>query len=189
MKKEIPLTLDSDIQYLKGIGPKKAKLFHKLNVYTIEDLLYHLPYRYWNLKDIKKIKDCKIDEEVTIQGKIILVGERESKTKGNIIEIILSDGNDYLKCLWFNRPDLKYKFQKGQELIVSGKIDFYKQKEMVNPYYEILDENNKNRKIYAGTIIPIYPLTEGLSNWDVRRAIKQALEKTYFLIEEDLPEE
>jgi len=189
VKKEIPLTLDSDIQYLKGIGPKKAKLFHKLNVYTIEDLLYHLPYRYWNLKDIKKIKDCKIDEEVTIQGKIILVGERESKTKGNIIEIILSDGNDYLKCLWFNRPDLKYKFQKGQELIVSGKIDFYKQKEMVNPYYEILDENNKNRKIYAGTIIPIYPLTEGLSNWDVRRAIKQALEKTYFLIEEDLPEE
>ncbi|MCS7249994.1 MAG: ATP-dependent DNA helicase RecG [candidate division WOR-3 bacterium] len=189
MKKEIPLTLNSDIQYLKGIGPKKAKLFHKLNIFNIEDLLYHLPYRYWNLKDIKKIKDCKIDEEVTVQGKIILIGERESKTKGNIVEIILSDGTDYLKCLWFNRPDLRYKFQRGQELIVSGKIDFYKQKEMINPYYEIINENNENRKLYAGTIIPIYSLTEGLSNWDIRRAIKQALEKTYHLIEEDLPEE
>lgn len=186
MKKETFLTLDSDIQYLKGIGPKKAKLFHKLNIFTIEDLLYHLPYRYWNLKDIKKIKDCKVDEEVTIKGKIILVGERMTKTKGNVIEIILSDGTDYLHCVWFNRPDLKYKFQREQELIVSGKIYFYKQKEMINPYYELMKEN---KKMYAGTIIPIYPLTEGISNWDLRRAIKQALEKTYPLIEEDLPSE
>ena len=187
MTKEKPLTLESDIQYLKGIGPKKAVLFHRLGIYTIEDLFYHLPYRYWNLKEIKKIKDCKVDEEATIEGKVVLVGERESKTKGNIVEIIISDGSDYLKCLWFNRPDLRYKFQRNQTIIVSGKIDFYKQKEMVNPYYEILDENH-NKKIYAGTIIPLYPLTEKLSNWDIRRAVKQALEKTYHLIEEDLPE-
>jgi len=187
MTKEKPLTLESDIQYLKGIGPKKATLFYRLGIYKIEDLLYHLPYRYWNLKAIKKIKDCKIDEEATIEGKILLVGERESKTKGNVVEIVITDGSDYLKCVWFNRPDLRNKFQRNQKIVVSGKIDFYKQKEMVNPYYEILDEDN-NKKIYAGTIIPLYPLTEKLSNWDIRRAIKQALAKTYHLIEEDLPE-
>lgn len=187
MTKNHNLALESDIKYLKGVGPKKAILFHRLHIFKIEDLLYHLPYRYWNLKDIKKIKDCKIDEEATIQGTLLLVGEHKSKTKGNIIELIISDGTDYLKCVWFNRPDLKHKFQRGDEIIVSGKINFYKQKEMVNPYYEILGASN-NKKFYAGTIIPLYPLTEGLSNWSLRRAIKQALEKTYQLIEDDLPE-
>jgi ATP-dependent DNA helicase RecG len=77
---------------------------------------------------------------------------------------------------WFNRPDLKKRFRVGDWLLVSGKVTFYRSQQLVNPLYELISEEEiEQRK--QGSVIPVYPLTEGLSIWDIRRAVRIAIEE------------
>ncbi len=175
--------LDSPIQYLKGVGPKRAYYFKKLGVETIKDLLFLIPRRYLDRKNLSPIRALKVGEEGTFIGKILATGIQKTLHRGEVVKIVVGDGTGIINCSWFSRPDLKYRFRVNQEIVLSGPVSYYKGKALVNPYYEILEGGEE----YCGEIIPIYPLTENLSLWDVRRAMRQALQISLPLLSETLP--
>jgi len=187
VSKKTYLTLSSPVKYIKGIGPKRALYFKKIGIETVNDLLFLVPRRYLDYSNIVLIKDLKINDEATVIGKVILAELQKTRRRGTLIKVIIADNSGTILLKWFNRPDLKKKFKVGDWLIVSGKVSFYYGRQFINPLYEfITDEERMNKK--QGAIIPIYPLTEGLSSWDIKRAVKICLDECLDEIVETLPE-
>ncbi|MBS4016188.1 MAG: ATP-dependent DNA helicase RecG [Candidatus Latescibacteria bacterium] len=176
------------IQYLKNIGPKRALYLKRIGVETIEDFLFLVPRRYIDRTKISKIRELTTGQHGSVYGKIIATGTRKTKAKGNIVRIVVTDQTDILEAVWFNRPDLKSGFKTNQPVILSGNVTYYERKQMVNPFYEIITEDSDSDKsfVYTGSIIPIYPLTEGLSNWEIRRPMQNAINSYLHLIPESL---
>jgi ATP-dependent DNA helicase RecG len=104
-----------------------------------------------------------------------------------LTKILLTDDSGSINIKWFNRPDLKKKFKVGDWLLISGKVSFFYDRQFVNPLYEIISEEEIMEKTH-GSIIPVYPLTDGLSLWDIKRAIKISLDACLDEIRETLPQ-
>ncbi|MEO0191121.1 MAG: ATP-dependent DNA helicase RecG [candidate division WOR-3 bacterium] len=187
MEKKTFLRLDSPVQYIKGIGPKRATYFKRLGVETVRDLLFLVPRRYFDYSKIYKIGELKIDDEATVIGRVQLIQLKQSRQRGEILHLLITDGTGSIVLKWFNRPDLKNKFKLNDWLMVSGRVSFFYQKQMVNPIYEIIGQEAVMERT-SGSIIPIYPLTEGLSIWDIRRAVSWAIGECQAEIEETIPQ-
>jgi ATP-dependent DNA helicase RecG len=171
--------LTTDIRYLKGIGPKRAKLFNNLGIHSIEDFLYYLPRRYEDRTKLTDIAKLKIGEYQTIEAKILGLGESLSFRRRffNIFEVVVEDSSGRLPCVWFNQPYLKQYFKPGKEVVLYGKIDLHRGRlQMQNPQYEILDSESKDNLNY-GRIVPIYSLVEKLGQRMLRRIIKCCLDE------------
>ena len=188
MQKRQFLRLDSPVQYIKGIGPKRANYFKKLNVENVKDLLFLVPHRYLDYSTVLKIKDLKINDEATVIGRIHLIEIKKAMRRGEMVNVLIRDETGSVVLRWFNRPDLKSKFKIGDCLIVSGKVTFFYNKQFINPIYEIIGDEETISEKAKGTIIPIYPLTEGLGIWDIRRAMNIALELCLDEVVENIPE-
>ncbi|UCF71364.1 MAG: ATP-dependent DNA helicase RecG [candidate division WOR-3 bacterium] len=176
MVKKTSLRLGSPVQYVKGIGPKRAACLARIGVETVRDLLLLVPRRYIDYSTVFKIRDVKIDDEATVIGRIKHVSARQTRNRTNLVTALLSDSTGSIVLKWFNRPDLKKRIKVGELILVSGKVTAYGTRQFVNPLYEFIDEGQTEQTIH-GSIIPIYPLTEGLTTWDIRRAVRIALEK------------
>ena len=187
-KSDYKTGLATPVQYLKGVGPKRAICLSRIGVETVEDLLFLIPRRYIDRTRLTPIRDLKIGSDVTLLGKIITSGIKKTRFKGDLVRIMVTDNTGLIEAIWFNRPDLKKKFKANQKIILTGTIYYYQRKQLINPIYEILDETKDNFD-YAGTIIPIYPLTEGLNLWELRRAIKKAVDLGLPYLYETLSEE
>ncbi|MEO0094135.1 MAG: ATP-dependent DNA helicase RecG, partial [candidate division WOR-3 bacterium] len=186
-RKEFRTGLAMPIQYLKGVGPKRASCLNRIGVETVGDLLFLVPRYYLDRTNLTPIKQLPIGQDVTLMGKIVATGLKKTRLKGDLVRIMVRDDTGLIEALWFNRPDLKKKFKVNQKVVLSGKVYYYQSKQLINPAYEIL-EDTKESLDYAGTIIPIYPLTEGLSLWELRRMLKRALELGLPYITETLNE-
>ncbi len=188
VKKYGPLTFETPVQYLKGIGPGRAIRLERLGIKTVQDLLYFIPRRYIDYSRLVKIKDVKIKEEVTISGKVIAAQVKKTRRGVNVVMIAVNDGTGIITVRWFNRPDLKKKFKINDTVVLSGKVSYYYGKQLVNPNYEILNSDCQDSSLYAGSVIPVYPLTEGLNLWELRRAIKVAYERLADAISDSIPQ-
>ncbi len=179
--------LNLSIQYLKGVGPKKANLFKKLGIQTVKDALYYLPSQYEDRRNKKSIFDIKPGEIVTAEGSIVQVNEIRTKTNLSIIEVIISDGTGFLKAKWFNQIYLKKILKEKKKVKLFGKVQLdYRGNylEILNPEYELVEQtlNSQNQEI-----IPIYRLTEGLSQKQMQSIIQSAVEFAMPYIDEHLP--
>jgi len=180
------LKLSSPIQYVKGIGPKRALYFRRIGVESVRDLLYLVPRRYLDYTTVNKIRDLRIDDDTTVLGRIHIVEHRRTRFRAGLTSLLLKDDTGSVVVRWFNRPDLKDRFKTGEWLLASGKVSYYRQMQLVNPIYEIVSEEDMNDKT-LGAVIPIYPLTEGMNIWDVRRTVRTALDRCGSEITETLP--
>jgi ATP-dependent DNA helicase RecG len=180
---------ETDIQYLKGIGPKRAVRLNKIGIQTINDLLFLVPRRYIDRTKLVKIRELTTQAEGTIYGKIIASDVKRTKNYRDIVRIVVGDESGILEAIWFNRPDLKLTFKINQHVILSGDVTYYGHKQMVNPYYEIIPEEKSDDSpfVYTGSIVPIYPLTEGLSLWEIRRPMQNAINLYLNYLNETLP--
>ncbi|MEK7309372.1 MAG: ATP-dependent DNA helicase RecG, partial [Planctomycetota bacterium] len=197
--------LTDSVQYLKGVGPQRVKLFQHLGVHTVADLLAYIPRKYLDRSQIKSIKESLAainpDEEVTLKGTITAVrlhlpkyqprGNSGWQRKGigsrhkTIFEVVLSDATGHISATWFNQPFLRTVFAKGQEVILSGKIKFYKYPQLSSPEYEFVSPEGA-APINSQGIIPCYPLTEGLNQKFLRRIIRSCLDNYLPLVTDPL---
>lgn len=175
---------ETPVQYLKGIGPKRAAKFEKLGIRTVEDLLFHLPVRYIDRSNPALLSAAKVEETGTFVVKVMGASFRKTR-RGPLVQVLVADSSAQMVVVWFNRPDLRGKFKPGEKLLVSGQVTFYDQMQMVNPFFERLEENPD---FFEHPIFAVYPLTEGLGAWEVRRAVNQALDRLEHM-PETLPEE
>jgi len=168
--------LKTPIQYLKGIGPKRAQQFARLGVQTVRDLLFLIPRRYLDRSQVLPISQLRVGDEATILGRVLSAGARRTKNRRELVSCLVQDRTDVIEVLWFNRPDLKDRFQPGQEILISGRVSRFRRKQFVNPSFELGDTRSGGFS-FTNAIIPVYPLTSGLSLWVIRRAVRTALDR------------
>ncbi|MCC5911983.1 MAG: ATP-dependent DNA helicase RecG [Clostridiaceae bacterium] len=164
-----------DIQYVKGVGPKRLSMLKKLNIHNVEDMLYHFPRDYDNRSISKKIIELQPNDKVTIYGEIAGSCQISKVRKGlNISSFLLKDDTGYLTITFFNQPYIKSKFKLKDKIMVNGKVKMgMKGKEIVNPVYEIIDTDAKAE---LNGIVPIYPATEGFLQSQIMNIQKNALQ-------------
>ncbi|MGC9337295.1 MAG: ATP-dependent DNA helicase RecG [Candidatus Cloacimonadia bacterium] len=180
--------LNDAIQYVPGVGPKRAHLFKKLGITTVQDLLFHFPRDYINKATDKSISELKISESASIRAKIVEVKKTPGKHGKSHLEIILYDGSGYLTCIWFSTTRwLENQFRVGTEVIVMGSIKYYFNRLcMIHPDFELVAESGKGSFWAERNLLPVYPLTEKLSNKLIRNIVYTIFTKG-FQIRETLP--
>jgi ATP-dependent DNA helicase RecG len=185
-------TLSTPIQYVKGVGPKLSEILARKNITTLEDALYSLPRTYLDRRRFQKISVLRPGDEATIMGVIISTGKAASFKRRSIFEIAIDDGTQILVAKWFNyspqyQSALMNKFKNGQKVIVSGRVaDFRYQKEIHHPDIELIDEEEELSPDFR-TIIPVYPLSEGLHQKTLRKIMRAVVETSSGNILDPLP--
>jgi ATP-dependent DNA helicase RecG len=181
------------IQYVKGVGPQRARLLGRLNIRTVRDALYYLPYRYEDRQNIKKICHLSCARLETAIGKIVSMDVvRLPRKNFRIFELVISDGSGVLKGKWFNQPYMKKNFTLGREVILSGVVKRSSHGgmwfEMDNPEYEFTEEDSESL-IHTSRIVPIYRTTAGMSVRVLRSIMFNALAAASENIRDDVPAE
>ncbi len=147
------------VQFVKGMGEKRAEAFRKFQVETVEDLLEFIPRRYLDRSTISPIAKVQLNEEATVIGEVI---STEVVTRGKRRLIVrIYDRSGVLEGVWFNQIDLfKRIFSVGQTVAFSGKVGRYRHWQMVHPDFDILSQSRE--PLHTSQIIPIYPGSETL---------------------------
>lgn len=176
-----------DIQYIKGVGPKKLSLLKKLKIFNVEDMIYHFPRDYENRGFSKKIIELKPGEKVTIYG--VIVGQSQSLKvrKGlNINRYLVKDDSGFISITFFNQPYVRSKLKANDSIMLNGKIKMGLQGlEMVNPVFEVV---NKGEDPTLDTIIPIYSSTDGFTQNQMISIKKNILQMVNDHVVEYMPE-
>jgi ATP-dependent DNA helicase RecG len=164
-----PEGLKASVTAVRGIGQKQAQLLAKLNLHTIEDMVYYFPHRYDDYSELKLIKDLKYGEEVTILAWVKNITTFKTQNKNRkIILAVVSDDTGSIQLMWFNQEyHLRY-LRKNMFLSISGKVEQYMGRfVMYHPDYEQIEKDQLNTK----RIVPVYSLTARLSQKWLRRMI------------------
>jgi ATP-dependent DNA helicase RecG len=166
--------LYADVQSISGIGQKNSKLFYKLGINTVYNLLRYFPRRYQDFSQIKPINNLNFGDELTVIGTISqdLITRTTKSGKLRISETAITDGTGTIRINWFNKPFLSKQLYKGISIVVSGKIDTYLGRLVINnPEWELLDKE----QLHTKRIVPIYPLTAGITQRQIRKIINHNL--------------
>ena len=170
--------LSTSLQYIKNVGPTRAKVLSEIGLEDSEDLLYYFPRRHLDRTTVTAISLLKKGMITTIVGKVETCGERKTR-KGKLFQAVLSDGTGFLTLLWFNGiPYIKKSIEIGDQFAVHGKIEFYNGLQIVHPEYDKL--NIDDDPLNTGSVIPLYPLTQelqkaGIENRFFRKIIRGML--------------
>ena len=174
------INLSTSLQYIKNVGPARAKVLSEIGLEDSEDLLYYFPRRHLDRTTVTAISLLKKDMITTIVGKVEACGERKTR-KGKLFQAVLSDGTGFLTLLWFNGvPYIKKSIEIGDQFAVHGKIEFYNGLQIVHPEYDKL--NIDDDPLNTGSVIPLYPLTQelqkaGIENRFFRKIIRRMLKE------------
>jgi ATP-dependent DNA helicase RecG len=179
----------TSIQYLKGIGPKRAESFTARGVRTIEDLLYYFPRRYEDRTNFTSVSELKEGQIYTLKAQVLTGGQRNSWRRRlfSITEAMFGDNTGKISCVWFNQPYLKEYLKVGAFFILYGKVERYNGKlQMNNPEFELLDSADED-SLSMGRIVPVYTLPRGFSQRSLRSLIKKTFDEFLPKINDALP--
>ncbi len=177
--------IERDIQYIKGVGPKRATSLEKLEINKVRDLLMHFPHRYEDRSEFTKISQINSGDDVTIRGEIRARDDVFTSRRKRITKAIVDDGSDRIVCVWFNQPYMKKLLPIGKEIILSGKVTGFGEKQIVHPVFEMVE---KNDPIHTGRIVPMYPLTSKIGMRYLRSLVDRVLKESEGFLAEYLPE-
>ncbi|MEW6601910.1 MAG: ATP-dependent DNA helicase RecG, partial [Nitrospirota bacterium] len=180
------------VQYIKGVGPARAKLLKRLGIETLQDVLFYFPWRYEDRKDLRKISSLQYGNHETVLCEVVsaeIITTPRKRMK--IFELSAGDDTGFLKARWFNQPYLKKYFRKGQKVILSGTVKGNPYTslgtEMENPDFEFF--GNEDSLIHTSRIVPVYKATEGLSPKQIRTLMFSIIKTCPDILEDYLPEE
>ncbi len=177
------IDLNTDVKFIKGVGPNRVKLLNTLGIYTLNDLITYFPRTYEDRSKPKNICECINGEDALIEA--YAVGRvQEIRLKGKTMyKLVIRDETGSATATWFNQSYLKSIFRTGEKYKFYGKINnSFGKISISSPVFE---EANKSSN--TGKIIPIYPLTYKLTQNTIRKIIENGLEKVNRELEETLP--
>lgn len=186
------LKLNDSLQYVKGVGPVKAKVLEEFGFYTVRDILNYFPRNYLDRTTVTPIAELKIDQPVTIIGRVRAHGILHGKIKR--YEVLLEDETGGVSLLWFRGVNFWQKlFKKDQWFAATGTVSYFQGFQIIHPDMERL-EDESDSMIHAGRIIPVYPQTAefnkvGLSSKGIRRITSIIFENLEDRLIDYLPKE
>ncbi|HEV3138858.1 MAG TPA: ATP-dependent DNA helicase RecG, partial [Vicinamibacterales bacterium] len=181
----------TSLQYLKGVGPRRAADLERAGLLTIEDLLYRFPIRYEDRSRLQTIASLRPGQFASISGRILSCGLRSTRRPGfKIFEAAVADDSSTIRVVWLNQPFLRDIFVAGQHVVLYGPIEMRGSVslQLTNPQYEILDDED-GETIHTGRIVPVYEKTGAVTPKMQRRLVFDALQRLSPDLPEHLPED
>ena len=165
--------LSDPITILKGIGAAKAKQFENLNIFTLRDLICHFPRGYEDRTKIVPIEKLEVDKPACFRGMVMNTPRTSHIRKGlDLTRVQVADHSGRLNLTFFNNRFAAENLQYGSEYIFYGTLNGdYAGYGITNPVFEALD----SAPVTTRRVLPIYPLTAGLTNAAMLKAVRQAL--------------
>jgi len=170
--------LQSPVTAVWGVGEERARLLAQLEIFTIGDLLLHKPRRYEDRRKFLAIRDLKLKEPATVRGKIIAAGiKRWKKGTRAMFECVFDDDSAHLHCRWWQaQPWMEDWYAVGREFLVFGRPESLRPRTIDHPETELFEPGD-DEFIHVNRIVPVHPLTEGLTARVMRSLVWRALEK------------
>jgi ATP-dependent DNA helicase RecG len=185
-----PLT--QPVQFVRGVGPKRAALLKKLQLHTVHDLLWCLPMRYEDRRQLTPLGLLQPGRRETFCGTVTTLQHQPSRRGRPFMAVTLEDDSGPLTCKWFQTRStyLQERFPVGTRVVGSGLITlntYSGGREVMHPDLEVLDEDDGERA-HFGRLVPIYPLTAGLHQKAMRTLMKAVVDTYIPAVQETLPE-
>ena len=179
--------LARDVAVLGRVPPISRKALTSLGIKTIYDLLWHLPRRYEDWRNVRTISEALEGVDLTIVAEIASIGVKHLRGGRKATEAIVRDGTGSLRVWWWSQPYLARTLQPGMRVGLSGKIEIRgRQLRMASPEWERLDDPDDDT-VHVGRLSPVYPRTRGLPNRTIRRLAHAAVRDYLPLLAESLP--
>ena len=178
------MDLASPVEEVKGIGPKTAEVLHKAGIFTLRDLVYHLPRDYEDFQQAQSISDLK-PGKVTVKAKVENVKLRRMRRNLNLVEATLRDKSGAIRVIWFNQPYRAKQFDAGKDYYFSGTMalshGYY---QISNPSATLADDYDA--KVSTAKIQPVYPSRGSIKSQDFKKFIK-SIDNNIALIPDMIP--
>ncbi|MGQ9901766.1 MAG: ATP-dependent DNA helicase RecG [Fimbriimonadales bacterium] len=175
-------TLETEVQYVKGVGEKVAQVLSKLNIYTLGDLLFHLPRRYEDRRYFRKIAHARSGDAITVSGKLVTVDNVKVRNL-TLTKAYLDDGSGVLELVWYNQPYMKDTLNKlrNSQIVAYGVVkESPYGLQMETPEWEDLPTGaDPDSLLSVNRIVPIYPLTEGIRQKRMRQILWNAVQHAH----------
>src|SRR5438874_11484292 len=187
------LRLDSDVQFVKGVGPRRASLLGSRAIRTVEDLLLHIPKSYQDRANFVPLSSLTVGQDAAVRARVYRSRILKTRTRGGIFDVILTDGSSFVHVKWFHGAYLQPRdFSAGREIVLFGRVDFdrYDSKFVFfNPEFELLEESDDAISLDIGRYVPIYEELAGIKSRQFRRIVASALDDLSPEISDPLPDE
>jgi ATP-dependent DNA helicase RecG len=178
--------LATPVEFVRGVGSQRAELLARLGVRTAGDLIFLFPRDYEDLSDRRGIAELEEDRVQTIRGEVVEIDARSTGFGKAVVGVLVKQEGEYLRAMWFNQPFMRERFREGQHVLLSGTPRFRGGRwEMAHPRVTWLDGADDQPEM---RLLPLYPLTEGLTQYQVRRMVASALENFGHVLNEVFPE-
>lgn len=179
----------TNIASLPGIGYHYKSRLNRLGIKTVEDLIYHFPFRYDDFSKIEKIRDINFEEKLTVEGVVWQIKNVRLRNGKFLTNATVADESGTIEVIWFYQPYLTKTIKAGMPITLSGKAKLEGSRiKMLSPQFEIPRSiSHRPATIHTGRLVAIYPETEGLSSKWLRAKISQVLNSYLKSIKDFLP--
>lgn len=167
------LILDTPIQFVKGVGERRAELLRRMGINTAGDLLYHVPHRYEDATTITPTNRVDVGSDVTVMGTVVSKGVVPTRKGLRIFQVVLQDASGLLELSWPGQPFLDRSIQKGDTLLASGPCRFYHGRQLQPREYVNL---GSDLDVEGGRVLAVYTATEGITARQIRGLLDQHLD-------------
>jgi ATP-dependent DNA helicase RecG len=174
--------LDQSVQFLKGVGPRRADALARLDVHTARDLVFHVPRRYEDASTVTRIGSAQVGADVTVIGEVVSKGVLPTRAGLRIFQLMLRDQSGSIECSFPGQPFLDRTFRRGDIVLVTGPVRFFHGRQIQPREYVVLGNADDGVEA-SGKVLPIYPSTEGLSQKVLRSIIDQNLDRLLPLLQ------
>ena len=160
------LWLDQSLTVLPGISDKRLKLFSKLGLTRLSDLIWHMPRSYENWQEIQPVKSLRQGDLACFQARVDNLPALSRRGKLTYLRARLADDSGSIQAVWFNQPWVQKQIQRGESYLFRGRIETQRGRTVVNPEFRLAQEAQA-----LPPFLPVYPLTAGLYQSNPRQAI------------------
>jgi len=177
------------VRYVRGVGEARARLLEKLGIRSVADLLFHVPRRYEDRRRMLPIAEVQPGETVVISAVVVSCNAGMYRSGKAFFEALLRDESGAIRARWYNAAYLQEHIRPRDHLVVHGRVSRLRGYLVIqHPEYEHLSDGGSDASLHVGRVVPIYPLTEGISQRVMRRILWNAVETYAGQVAEALPE-
>lgn len=178
--------LATPVQFLPGGGPNRVPLLAKLDLRTAKDVIFNFPRDYQDLTDVRPIAEFEEGKLTSVVATVEDIDSRVSMNGRSVVGVLFRQGREYLRAIWFNMPYMQNHFTRGQTVLLSGQPKYMGGRwEMAHPRVQFVEPEEQESA--RGRLLPVYSLTEGLNQEQLRRITRGALDLCVESLDEVFP--
>lgn len=177
--------LRTEVRFLRGVGPRRVEMLHRMGLATVQDLIFFFPRDYQHLSAVTPVETLVESESASVHGTLQSIVARRTRKGLHLLTARLLTEDSVVKVAWFNQSFLQNRLHDGMRVLISGKPKQRDGKwEFSNPKWMALREDEA---VPDSQILPVYRLTEGMQPQQMRSIVKSALDQFVGCVEEVLP--